>query len=221
VNRDLTRKQLEQLYLPPADAFVEVDVPELRYFMVDGRGDPGGGAAEEATAWLWAAVHPIKREAKERMGKRFVEPPLEGLWWADDPADFVAGRRDKLVWRLMIPAPAWATEEMFAEGVDAAAARRGEPPASMRLDAYAEGRSVQIMHVGPNEEELATITRLHEDYLPAHGLLPNGPHHEIYLFDPRRTAPAKRKTVLRQPVRAADEPATAACGSPPTQPRRS
>jgi hypothetical protein len=83
------RRRLEELYLPSADEFVLVDVPDLQFVMIDGEGDPGGEAFAEASRWLFAVIYPIKRVAKERMGKRFVEPPLEGLWWADDINDFM------------------------------------------------------------------------------------------------------------------------------------
>ena len=198
----LSRKQLEELYLPPADEFVVVDVPEMKFLMVEGAGNPEGEPFSHALRWLFAVLHPIKRIAKERMGRHFVEPPLEGLWWADDLADFVAGKKDKLKWRMMIPAtPDWVTADVFADAVAQAAERLGDAPRSLRLDTYAEGRSVQIMHVGPPAEQCATMTRLHAQYLPAHDLVCNGPHHEIYLTDPKRTAPEKQKTVLRQPVR--------------------
>jgi hypothetical protein len=85
------RRRLEELYLPPADDFVLVDVPDLQFAMVDGEGNPAGQAYTDASRWLFAAIYPIKRVAKERMGKRFVEPPLEALWWADDMNDFIAG----------------------------------------------------------------------------------------------------------------------------------
>lgn len=203
MKKELTRKQLEELYLPPADDFVRVDVPDMRFFVLDGEGAADRGPLEEATKWLFTVVHPLKQEARKRMGRSFVEPPLEGLWWADDPADFAAGKKDRMKWRLMIPAPEWATDEMFAAAVAQAEAKLGPAPESLRLDRYHEGPSVQIMHVGPNEEERATLCRLHGEVLPARGLAPNGPHHEIYLTDPRRTSPEKRKTVLRQPVRPA------------------
>jgi hypothetical protein len=203
MEEELSKERLIELYLPPTDDFVEVDVPRMKYFMVDGEGSPDDEPFTEAVKWLFAAVYPIKRVAKKRMGRSFVEPPLEGLWWADDLADFVAGRRDRLKWRLMIPAPNWADEHMFAEAVAEAAKSRGAPPASLRLDSLEEGRSVQIMYVGPYQKEAATLARrLHEVFLPAHGLAPNGRHHEIYLSDPRRTTPEKQRTVLRQPVRA-------------------
>lgn len=202
MKKDLTRKELEELYLPPADDFVMVDVPEMNFFMIDGEGSPDDEPFQQAMQWLFTSIHPIKLEAKKRMGRNFVEPPLEGLFWADDMADLEAGRKDRLKWRLMIPGPAWATRDMFAEGIAQAAKKRGDAPESLRLDTYREGESVQIMHVGP-DEEIATVARRLCDFLPTRELVPNGPHHEIYLTDVKRTAPAKRKTVLRQPVRPA------------------
>jgi len=197
----LTRQQIEDLYLPPAEKFVEVDVPNMKFLMVDGSGSPDDEPFAQAMAWLFAVAHPIRRVAKARMGKHFVEPPLEALWWADDPTDFVAGRKDRLKWRLMISAtPDWITKRLFASVVREAEQRLGKPPKSLRLDRYAEGRSVQTMHVGPPTGIRKTMTRLHEQYLPGHKLSCSGPHHEIYLTDPRRVAPARQKTVLRQPV---------------------
>lgn len=204
MNKDLTRKQLEELYLPPVDGFTMIDVPELPFFMLDGEGSPNEEPFQRAIHWLFMSVHPIRLEAKRRMGRNFIEAPLEGLWWADDMCDLVAGKKDRLKWRLMIPAPAWATEDMFAAAVAQAEEKRGKAPQSLRLGRYNEGKSVQIMHVGPYEKEAAKIARrLHEEFLPAHGLVPQGPHHEIYLNDPRRTPPQKRRTVVRQPVRRA------------------
>jgi hypothetical protein len=78
------RRRLEELYLPSADDFVLVDVPDLQFVMIDGEGDPAGEAFARASRWLFAVIYPIKRVAKQRMGKRFVEPPLEGLWWAEE-----------------------------------------------------------------------------------------------------------------------------------------
>jgi hypothetical protein len=194
------RRRLEELYLPPADDFVVVDVPDLQFAMIDGEGDPAGDAFGGAMQRLFATIYPIKRIAKERMGERFVEPPLECLFWADDIDDLIAGRRDRLRWRQMIVTADWVDRPMFDEAVRAASKRLGVPPDGLRLERFAEGLSVQIMYVGPNSEEAATLARLHGEYLPTHGLTPNGYHHEIYLTDPDRVAPEKRRTVLRQPV---------------------
>lgn len=203
--------RVKALYLPPTKDFVLVDVPAMRYVCIEGRGAADRSALDLAVKWLFAAIYPIKRVARQRMGKNFVEPPLEGLWWADDARDFVRGNRDKLNWRMMIvyedliglgPLTAGLfTQEMFDDGVAAAKAKLGEPPASLRIERYHEGLSAQIMHVGPPAEAASTLARLHGQFLPAHKLEPNGHHHEIYLNDPSRVAPEKLKTVLRQPVR--------------------
>ena len=135
------------------------------------------------------------------MGKYFIEPPLEGLWWADNMEDFIDGDQDKFKWRMMIVTADWVTDEMFAQAVAETEEKRGKAPSSLRLDTYHEGRSVQIMHLGPFGKDVPVLSRLHKEFLPENHLLPNGHHHEIYLNDPRRVAPEKRKTVLRQPVR--------------------
>lgn len=196
--------RLKELYMPPAEDFVLVDVPDMRYVMVDGRGAADRSALDHAVKWLFAAIYPVKRVARERMGRRFVEPPLEGLWWSDDMQDFVRGNKEKMNWRMMIVfEPDWLTAEMFADGVAAAQSRLGDPPAGLRLETYHEGPSVQIMYVGKPRAEGPTIARMHREFLPAHNLVASGYHHEIYLTDPNRVAPEKQKTVLRQPVRKA------------------
>ena len=201
---DMTAK-LKELYLPPTNDFALVEVPDMRYVMIDGHGAAPGkdrAALDRAVKWLFGTIYPAKAVAKERMGKNFVEPPLEGLWWADDMQDFIAGNKAKLNWRMMIVyEPDWLTEKIFEDGVAAAKERLGDPPASLRLEAYREGLSAQIMHVGRPSAEAATIARLHREFLPAQSLIPNGYHHEIYLTDPNRVSPEKQKTVLRQPVR--------------------
>jgi hypothetical protein len=198
---ELSKERLKELYLPTTDDFVFVDVPELQFAMVNGEGDPDDMPFRHAVKWLFSAIYPIKRIAKERMGKDFVEPPLEGLWWADDPNDLVAGRRDRLNWRLMVVTADWVSEEMFEEAVATASERLGEVPDTLRLERYDEGRCVQIMYIGDYRTDAASIARrLHHEFLPQHDLRPNGHHHEIYLSDPSRVAPDKMRTVVRQPV---------------------
>lgn len=196
------KARLKELYLPPTKDFVLVDVPEMRFVMIDGCGAADRASLDHAVKWLFAVIYPIKRIAREQMGKHFVEPPLEGLWWADNTQDFICGNREDLNWRMMIVyEPDWLTAEMFDDAVATAKARLGEAPASLRLESHHEGLSAQIMYVGRPNAEGATIARLHREFLPAHNLIPNGYHHEIYLTDPNRVASPKMKTVLRQPVR--------------------
>ncbi len=198
----ISKARLKDLYLPTTKEFVLVDVPEMRFILVDGEGGPNGEPFERAVRWLFATLNPIKRIAKERMGKDFVEPPLEGLWWADEMTDFIAGHEDKLKWRLMIVTADWVDRDMFERAVAAASERLGEVPDGLRLERFDEGRSVQIMYVGDYSKRAAALARrLHQEFLPRHDLTPNGHHHEIYLSDPARVAPEKMRTVVRQPVR--------------------
>jgi hypothetical protein len=194
-------EQLKQLYLPPDDEFVFVDVPEMQFAMIDGEGDHESDVFRTATRWLSAALDPIKRIARQRMGTRFVEPPLEVLWWADDMADLIGGDRARFKWRQMIVTADWVTSTMLDDGVASAAPRLGERPATLRLEQFDEGRCVQIMHVGLESEAVPTMARLHDEFLPAHDLVAVVAHHEIYLSDPDRVAPEKMRTVLRQAVR--------------------
>lgn len=199
------KKVLKALYQPSAKAFAIVDVPQMQFFMIDGIGDPNTSQEyARSVQWLYGVAYPLKFWAKKELGKDHVVPPLEGLWWADDMNAYVEGNRRDWKWQLMILAPDWVTREAFASALETAAEKIGSPPpASLRLEIFDEGLSVQIMHLGPYSAEAPTIAKLHKEFLPANGLVENGHHHEIYLSDPRRVAPEKLKTVLRQPVRRA------------------
>ena len=196
------KARLKELYLPATKEFVFVDVPEMQFAMIDGEGSPDDDRFKHSVRWLFSAIRPIRPIAKERMGKDFVEPPLEGLWWADDMNDLIAGHKDKLKWRLMIVMADWVDRDMFERGVATASERLGEVPDGLRLERFDEGRSVQIMYVGDYSRGAAALARrLHEEFLPRHDLAPNGHQHEIYLSDPARVASEKMRTVVRQPVR--------------------
>ena len=194
------KKTLKDLYRPSAKKFTIVDVPEMQFVKVDGVGNPGGEMYAEALGWLYAVAYGIKFASKNDMERDYVVPPLEGLWWAEDMAAFVEGDRDSWLWTAMIMQPNWVTPGMFAAGLAKAEKKLGEPNPTLRFEPFHEGLSVQILHIGPYSAEAPTIARLHQEFLPANGLVENGHHHEIYLGDPRRTAPEKLKTVLRQPV---------------------
>ncbi len=197
------KKKLKPLYAPPKGRFSEVDVPELRYLMIDGKGDPGTAQeyADKVQA-LFSVAYPLKFASKKELGRDYAVPPLEGLWWADDMNAFVAGKRDEWRWTMMIMVPDWIDAEMV-ERIKAEVKAKKAPVAidDLRLERLTEGRSVQIMHIGSYSEEAPVLARLHSEYMPANGLTFNGKHHEIYLGDPRRTAPEKLKTILRQPVK--------------------
>ncbi|MCD5346089.1 GyrI-like domain-containing protein [Agromyces sp. H3Y2-19a] len=177
-----------------------VEVPPLRYAMVDGRGDPNTApeyaAAVEA---LYAVSYAAKFALKRELDRDHVVGPLEGLWGADDPATFVSREKSAWSWTMMIWQPDWLELERFEAAVAEAAAKA--PAASrVRLETLDEGLSVQTLHIGSYDDEGPTLARLHDEFMPGHGLRFNGLHHEVYLGDPRRTAPEKLRTILRQPV---------------------
>ncbi|HLU58738.1 MAG TPA: GyrI-like domain-containing protein [Pseudonocardia sp.] len=182
-----------------------VDVPDLQYLVIDGHGDPNTPVYEAAVAALYPVAYALKFASKRDLGRDHVVMPLEGLWWADDLSAFTTARdKSRWDWILMIMVPDWVTPAMFTAAVEQVG-RRANPPArlgDLRLEALSEGRCVQVLHVGPYDAEAELLRYLHEEFIPGHGLTPTGKHHEIYLSDPRRTDPAKLRTILRQPVAA-------------------
>ena len=197
------RKELKHLYRPSAKEFVVVDVPPMQFLMIDGHGDPNTAQEyQEAVEALYAVSYKLKFMSKKELGKDYVVPPLEGLWWAEDMETFSA-KRDKSAWdwTMMIMQPEWITQEMVEEAVKQVE-KKGLPALSkLRLETYHEGLSVQILHIGSYDEEGPTIARMHKEFIPENGYEEAGKHHEIYLSDPRKVALEKLKTVLRQPVR--------------------
>ena len=192
-----------ELYAPSAKDFTLVDVPPMRYLVVDGHGDPNTSpdyaAALEA---LFGVAYTLKFRSKKELGRDFIVAPLEALWRADDPAVFANREKSAWSWTALIVQPDWIDEQLVADAV-AAVRAKGENPALdlLRLEELREGTSVQILHLGSYDDEAPTLARLHHEWMPQHGLTFNGDHHEIYLNDARRTAPAKLRTVLWQPVK--------------------
>ena len=179
--------------------FAEVDVPPLRYLMIDGRGDPNGQGYADAIAAVFGAAYKLKFMSKREFDRDYVVMPLEALWWSDDMSAFTSDR-DKSRWRwtALNLVPDWITEEQF----DRALAAAGDAPAfgRLRLESLSEGRCVQTLHVGSFDDEGPVLEAMHHDVIPARGLRMTGMHHEIYLSDIRRTEPSKLRTILRQPV---------------------
>jgi hypothetical protein len=195
-----------ELYAPSARDFAMVDVPPMRYLAVDGHGDPNTAAAyAHAIEALYAVAYAVKFRSRKALERDLVVAPLEGLWRADDPSAFLTRDKSAWSWTMLIAQPAWVDEALVAEAIAAVHAKGGDRPALdlVRLRELHEGRSVQILHVGSYDDETPTLARLHDEWMPQHGLTFAGDHHEIYLSDARRTAPEKLRTILRQPVRPA------------------
>ena len=197
------RKELKNLYMPSAKEFSIVDVPPMRYLMVDGSGDPNTAPAyKDAVEALYAVSYTLKFMSKIELSKDYVVPPLEGLWWADDFSSFMEYRKDEWRWTAMIMQPEWITAAMIARSTEKARLKKPLPALDLlREEVLIEGPSVQILHIGSYAEEAPVLARMHHEYMHENGLGFNGKHHEIYLSDPRKTAATKLKTVLRQPVK--------------------
>lgn len=196
------KKQFKELYNPPAAGIVTVNVPPMRFLMADGEGDPNRvpvfGQAIEA---LYGAAYTLKFMLKKASSPvDYVVPPLEGLWWADDPASFVTGDKDAWKWTLMIMQPEHITDAAFVQALDILISRKkGAPVHDVRFELFDEGPSVQTLYIGPYSDEGPIIEKMHR-FIADNGYRLRGKHHEIYLSDPRRTKPEKLKSILRQPV---------------------
>ena len=198
------KKELKHLYQPTSKKFEVVDVPPMNFLMIDGQGDPNTAKEyQDALESLYAVAYKLKFMSKKVLAKDYVVPPLEGLWWAEDMEQFTTGGdKNAWQWTMMIMQPEWVTQEMFEVVLDQV--RKAKNPTALsklRLEMYHEGLVVQIMHIGSYDDEGPTLARMHHEFIPGHGYERNGKHHEIYLSDPRKVAPEKLKTVLRQPIK--------------------
>lgn len=180
-----------------------LDLPELQYLMIDGAGDPNTAPEYSAALQtLYPVAYALKFLSKQDLGRDYVVPPLEGLWWADDMAAFTTERdKDAWHWTVMLMVPEWLDDQHVTEAITRTAAKVSSSQLTqLRLDPLAEGRCVQTLHIGPYDDEAPVLADMHERFIPEHGYVMTGRHHEIYLSDPRRTAPEKLRTILRQPV---------------------
>ncbi len=210
------KKLYKSLYLPKTEPVI-VDVPGMTFIMVDGRGNPNDETGEYAKAveLLYGLSYTIRMSG--RGGKalpdffEYVVPPLEGLWWTEEDRPFDTDMKDRLIWTSMIRQPEFVTDDVL--GWAAGELRRKKPQldtSKARLSAFTEGLCVQMLHIGPYDTEAVTVKSI-EDYAASQGYasaisdaLPDGfirRHHEIYLGDPRKTAPEKMKTVVRHPIK--------------------
>ena len=194
-------KEMKPLYKPSAKAPSIVDVPAMNFLMLDGKGDPNGAGFQEACSVLYGMAYTLKFMLKKAGRTDFKVMPLEGLWWMKGTRNFNASRRDDWLWRLMIAQPDMVTAGDFKEAL-AQLREKKDPPGleKAKLKSFTEGKAVQIMYIGPYSGEGPTIEMLHA-FAGENGFKLSGKHHEIYMGDPRRSAPEKLKTIIRQPVK--------------------
>lgn len=197
------KKVLKHLYQPSAKEVYQVEVPPLRYLMVDGRGDPNTTAAyAQAVEALFSVSYSAKFMVKKGpQAMDYTVMPLEGLWWADDMSAFEANDRTQWQWTMMILQPDVVGEDIIEAAMAQVRKKKKKAlPAldALRLETLSEGMCAQILHVGPFTAEGPTIERLHQ-YIDARTGR-RGKHHEIYLSDIRRANPSKWRTVIRHPM---------------------
>jgi hypothetical protein len=196
------KKELHALFHAPLKSPELIEVPPQQYLMIDGLGDPNTAQSYvDAIEALYSVSYTLKFMIKK--GKNAIDygvPPLEGLWWTNPISDFSPQNKNAWHWTAMIMQPQFIIAAQIAEATEQALKKKPLPAAPLiRFEQFIEGRCAQIMHIGPYASEAQTITLLH-DFIHAAGNKRRGKHHEIYLSDPRRTAPEKLKTIIRQPI---------------------
>lgn len=205
------KKTDKPFYTAKTDRWALVDVPEWPFLRVEGQGDPQNSPAySAAVSALYSLSYGLKFRSKSVHGRDYVVGPLEGLWWADNMEAYRQGDRAAWKWRMMIRQPDWITDtdvqavRLAVQGKikgQAEAETNAETLQAVALEPYHEGCALQRLYFGPYVDEAPLLIDLHDRFMPEQGYQPAGLHHEIYLNDPRKVAPEKIRTLLRQPVR--------------------
>ena len=193
---------LDKFYNAEPDQVSIVDVPEMKFLMIDGEGDPNTSKDfSDAVSALYSVSFTLKfMLMKEYPAETYTVMPLEGQWWTKDSAKFDFVDKSNLQWTLMMMQPEFVTAEMIEKAIVQAGKNRPLPALEkLRFETFNQGRSAQILHVGPYSEEGPTIQKLH-GYIAQSGFRMRGKHHEIYLGNPQTTKPEDLKTILRQPI---------------------
>ncbi|WP_124099385.1 GyrI-like domain-containing protein [Ruminococcus sp. Marseille-P6503] len=202
------KKEYKEFYLPKGKPQI-IEIPEMNFVAVRGKGDPNeeNGEYKQAMSLLYGIAFTIKMSYK---GSRkidgyfqYVVPPLEGLWSQRDSDAIDYARKDKFEWISLIRLPDFVKKDDFDWAVSEASAKKGADFSKAEFFTYREGLCVQCMHIGSYDSEPETL-KLMNEYIENAGyaadISPARPHHEIYLSDPRRCAPERLKTVIRHPI---------------------
>jgi site-specific DNA recombinase len=202
----LDLKKTLKKYYDAKQAPVFIEIPAMNFLMLDGSGNPNTSAEyANAVQALFAVAYTLKFKVKKEMGIDYPVKALEGLWWTEDMRLFSQEKKEDWLWTMMISTPDFISKDQVA-AASAEASRKKDLPAvnKIRFAIFKEGLAAQLMHIGPYSTEAENIQRLHA-FIHANGHSFDGlenKHHEIYLSDPRKSAPEKLKTIIRQPVKA-------------------
>jgi len=203
------KKEYREFYLPKEQPSV-VEVPPANYLAVRGAGNPNeeGGAYQKALEMLYSMAYTLKMSAKAGHEMEgffdYVVPPLEGFWWLEGVDGIDYSDKRTFQWISVIRLPDFVTEEEVCWARESVLAKKKIDCSAVEFLRVKEGLCVQIMHIGPFDDEPRSVT-LMEDFIEANGyendFSDHRLHHEIYLSDARKVAPEKWKTVIRHPVR--------------------
>lgn len=203
------KKEYKEFYMPKNKPQI-VNVPKANYIAVRGSGDPNeeGGEYQQAISVLYAVAYTLKMSYKTDYKIEgffeYVVPPLEGFWWQEDTDGVDYTDKSAFHWISVIRLPDFVTQKDFEWAVAAAAKKKKLDCSSAEFMTIDEGLCVQIMHLGPFDDEPATVA-LMDEYLARNGyandLTTTRLHHEIYMSDARKVAPEKWKTVIRHPIK--------------------
>lgn len=205
------KREYRDLYQPKTKPSI-IEVPPMRFLAVEGAGDPNeeGGAYQQALELLYGVAYTLKMSYKTDHAIEgfypYVVPPLEGFWWQDGKAGVDYAHKASFQWVSVIRVPEFVTRADFDWAIAATTKKKRLDFSSVRLLEVDEGLCVQCMHVGPYDNEPATVASMHA-FAAEQGYVPDFSdvrrHHEIYLSDPRKADPAKMRTVVRHPLRKA------------------
>jgi hypothetical protein len=203
------KKEYKEFYMPPKKPSI-VTVPKMNYIAVRGQGDPNPEESEykQAIGLLYGIAFTIKMS---KMGSHkidgyfdYVVPPLEGFWWQDGVKGIDYTRKEDFNWISVIRLPDFVTKEDFDWAIEEATKKKKTDFSKVEFFTYDEGLCVQCMHIGPYDDEPATVELMHK-FMEEQGyeldITDERIHHEIYLSDARKVAPEKLKTVVRHPVK--------------------
>jgi len=177
-----------------------VEIEEGKFLTIEGKGAPGGDEFQAKVSALYSLAYGIKMLMKKE-GKDFTVAKLEGLWWVDSDKPYYEVPREEWCWKLLIRQPEFITSEIIEKArQEVIKKKKLELLNEVNFEKMKEGKCVQILHVGPYSTEPESLEKMY-NLMKEKGLVYNGFHHEIYISDPRKVAPEKMKTILRQPVK--------------------
>ena len=205
------KKESKNFYMPPKKPEI-LEIPEMNYLAMRGKGDPNDEGGEYAAALnlLYGIAYTIKMSYKGGYKIEgyfeYVVPPLEGFWWQDDAHGVDYSHKESFEWISIIRLPDFVTKKDFDWAIQEATQKKKTDFSRVEFFKYNEGLCVQCMHLGPYDDEPETIRKM-EAFARENGYIidisPTRYHHEIYLSDPRKTNADKLKTVIRNPVKRA------------------